>query len=112
MFILSIILNLSTIQVDYTLAFVQAPDEPGTFIEMPKLFEIPGMILELNRNLYGQCKSPKKFYEYLQKGLMDRGLTPCSHDHCLFTSDNIAVITYVDDCVFFAKNEEDIKSKG
>ena len=50
-------LGLKTVQVDYTLAFVQAPAEPGTYVEMPRLFEIPGMVLELNQNLYGQCES-------------------------------------------------------
>ena len=109
MFILSILLNLKTIQVDYTLAFVQAPADPGTFLEMPKLFEIPGMILELKRNLYGQCDSPKKFYEYLKKGLMERGLVPSPHDHCLFMSKEVSVVTCVDDCIFFAKDEAQIR---
>ena len=58
-------LKLETIQVDYTLAFVQAPAKPGTFVEMPKLFEISGMILELNQILYSQCESPKIFYDHL-----------------------------------------------
>ena len=66
MFIISIMIKLKTVQVDYTLAFVQASAEPGTFIEMPKMFEIPGMILELKRNLYRQCESPKKFYDHLK----------------------------------------------
>ena len=74
MFILSIMLGLKTVQVDYTLAFVQAPAEPGTYVEMPRLFEIPGMVLELNQNLYGQCESRRKFYDHLKKGLEDRGL--------------------------------------
>jgi hypothetical protein len=45
MFVLSIMLGLKTCQVDYTLAFVQAKASPGTYIEMPKLFDIPGKVL-------------------------------------------------------------------
>ena len=109
MFILSIVLNLKTIQVDYTLAFVQAPAAPGTYMEMPQLFEVNGMILELKRNLYGQCESPRKFYEFLRKGLMERGLEPSPHDHSLFMSEKVSVVTYVDDCIFFARDEKIIK---
>ena len=109
MFILSIMLKLKTIQVDYTLAFVQAPADPGTYVEMPQLFQLPGKVLELKRNLYGQCESPRKFYDHLKNGLEQRGFSRSPHDHCLFTSKNVTVVTYVDDCIFFAKDEKSIK---
>lgn len=110
MFILSLMLNLHTVQVDYTLAFVQAKADPGTYVEMPKLFEIPGKVLELKRNLYGQCESPRKFYDHLKKGLQDRGLKPSPFDHCLFMGPEVSVVMYVDDCIFFAKDQKDIKA--
>ena len=110
MFVLSILLGLKTCQVDYTLAFVQAKAAPGTYIEMPKLFEAPGKILELKRNLYGMCKAPRNFYKHLKKGLEDRGLIPSPHDHCLFMSKDLIAITYVDDCIFFARNDKVINS--
>jgi len=56
--ILSVILKLETKQDDYTLAFVQVKAEPGTYIEMPKMFKQDGCILELKRNLYGQRDAP------------------------------------------------------
>ena len=40
--IMSIILKVQTKQVDFTLAFVQTKAEPGTYIEMPKMFEEDG----------------------------------------------------------------------
>ena len=67
--IMSIILNLDTKQVDYTLAFVHAEAEPGTYIEMPRMFEREGYILELKRNLYGQRDAPLKKCNYLKAGL-------------------------------------------
>lgn len=102
-------LKLKTVQVDYTLAFVQAPADPGTYVEMPQLFQLSGKILELNRNLYGQCESPRKFYDHLKNGLEKRGFSRSPHDHCLFTSKDVTVVTYVDDCIFFAKDEKFIK---
>ena len=110
MLVLSILLGLETMQVDYTLTFVQAPASPGTYIEMPKMFELDGMILELKRNLYGLCEAPRNFYNHLKKGLEDRGLSPSPHDHCLFMSSDIIVLTYVDDCIFFARNTKSIDS--
>ena len=49
--IMSILLDLDTKQADYTLAFVHAEEELGTYIEMTRMFEKEGFILELKRNL-------------------------------------------------------------
>ena len=84
--IMSIILDLDTKQVDYTLAFVHAEAEPGTCIEMPRMFEKEGYILELKRNLYGQRDAPLKFFNYLKAGLEDRGFTQAKNEPCLFYS--------------------------
>ena len=69
--ILSAILGLSTKQVDYTLAFLQAKlDEKDLpiFIEMPRMFKKKGHVLRLKRSLYGMRQSPLNFYLHLKKG--------------------------------------------
>ena len=106
--ILSIMLDLETVQVDYTLAFVQAPAENDTFVEMPRMFEMPGYVFELKKNLYGLCEAPRNFFQYLKKGLNDRGLQNSRFDHCLFFNDKVMVMCYVDDCIFLAREKEDI----
>lgn len=108
MLILSVILDLKTVQVDYTNAFVQAKAKPGTFIEMPKLFERPGYVLELKRNLYGQRDAPIRFFEHLKQGLEQRSLQQSEYDRCLFMSPQVIVLTYVDDCIFFSKSKTNI----
>ena len=108
--IISIILDLETKQVDFTLAFVQAKAEPGTYIEMPRMFEKEGFILELKRNLYGQREAPIKFYEHLKDGLAKRGFESSQFDPCLFKSQDVMILTYVDDCIFFSRKEEHIDS--
>ena len=59
---MSIIENLKTKQVDFTLAFVQAELPPGTYIEMPQMYEMDGYVLELKRNLYGGVASGANFF--------------------------------------------------
>lgn len=108
MLIMAVILDLKTTQVDYTNAFVQAKAAPGTFIEMPRMFEKQGFILELNRNLYGQRDAPIRFFEHLKDGLSQRQFTQSVNDRCLFISHDVIVLTYVDDCIFFSKKQKKI----
>lgn len=108
MLIIAVILDLKTTQVDYTNAFVQAKAAPGTFIEMPRMFEKPGFILELNRNLYGQRDAPVRFFEHLKEGLEQRNFTQSVNDRCLFISHDVIVLTYVDDCIFFSRKKQKI----
>ena len=51
--ILSVILGLVTKQVDYTLAFVQAPLSEDVYVRMAKGFEQPGHIYKLKKSVYG-----------------------------------------------------------
>ena len=103
-----IIFGFETKQVDFTLAFVQAKAEPGTFIEMPCMFEKEGYILELKQNLYGQRDSPIKFYEHLKVGLEQHRFRASSFDPCLFYSGGIIILVYVDDCIMTNCEEKHI----
>ena len=51
--ILSIHLNLSIMQVDYTSAFLHAALNDEIYIEMSRGYKVPGKVLKLNRSLYG-----------------------------------------------------------
>ena len=44
--IMTILLGLENQQIDNTAAFVQAPIDTHVYVEMPKLFSIPGKLLE------------------------------------------------------------------
>ena len=106
--ILSIVLGLATKQVDYTLAFVQADLNEEVFCEMPKGFERPGYVLKLKKSVYGLRQSPLNFFNCLKKGLEDRGFVQSKNEPCLFVSKKVICLTYVDDCLFFAREERDI----
>lgn len=75
---------------------------------MPKMFEQPGFILELKRNLYGQRDAPVRFFEHLKTGLEQRNFSQSVNDRCLFISNDVIVLTYVDDCIFFSRSKAKI----
>ena len=54
MLILSVALNLATVQVDYDdNAFVQAELKEPVYMETPRGYRVQGKILHLNKSLYG-----------------------------------------------------------
>jgi hypothetical protein len=63
--IMSSILGLATTQVDYTAAFVHADVGEDVYIEMPKSFGKPGIVLKLRKSLYGLKQSPRNFFHHL-----------------------------------------------
>lgn len=110
--ILSVVLKLSTTQVDYTAAFVQAPlgEHEEVFVEMPRGFKVAGKVLQLKRALYGLKQSPKTWFEHLRSKLMDEcGFQQSPNDPCLFYTGSVICVVYVDDCLFFSPTEQGIK---
>ncbi len=122
--ILSAQLQLATRQVDYTAAFVHADiDTPpgyddmseedkaqwGVFVEMPRGFPAPGKVLKLKKSLYGLKQSPRNFFLHLKNKLELVGFEQATEiDPCLFISDKVICLVYVDDTLLFAHKMEDI----
>jgi len=122
--ILSLELGLATKQVDYTAAFVHAPVEKppnfdkmspeeqarqGVYIEMPRGFGKPGKVLKLKKALYGLRSAPRQFFQFISEKLDKAGLKQMTDvDPCLFMSEKVICLVYVDDCLFYAKDEKDI----
>jgi hypothetical protein len=109
--VLSVVLNLATRQVDYTLAFVHADLHDEVYVRMPKLFEKEGHVFKLKKSVYGLKQAPLNFFNTLKEGLEARGFKQMKNlDPCLFQSKDVIVLTYVDDCLFFSKSESAIDS--
>ena len=111
--IVSCLLNLTTLPVDFSNAFTQADilASQTVYIEPPQGVTSENgddIVLKLNKSLYGQAESPRLWYEKLKKVLEDRGFVMSKVDHCLFLSKDIVRIYYVDDCLFFAHKQEKI----
>jgi len=122
MLILSIVLGLATRQVDYTAAFVHAPidkdpdwdnlskeeqNRRGVYLEMPRGFTEPGKVLKLKRSLYGLKQSPRNFFQHLKGKLEGIGFESARDvDPCLFISDKVICLVYVDDTLFYSPRQE------
>jgi hypothetical protein len=122
MLILSLILNLAETQVDYTSAFIHAPIDKdpnwdtlsleeqarsGVYLEMPRGFREPGKVLKLKRSLYGLKQSPRNFFLHLKGKLEKVGFKSCTDiDPCLFVSDKVIALVYVDDTFLFSPRKE------
>ena len=124
MLTVSIIFGLKTRQVDYTAAFVHAmiDTDPnlefmtleerncsGVYVEMPRGFREHGKVFKLQRSLYGLKQSPRNFFLHLKNKLEKFGFKQQTDlDPCLFISDKVICIVYVDDTLFFAHDDKNI----
>ena len=109
MFILSIIFNWCTSQVDYTNAFAQAYLKEIVYMEIPKGFagNNSDIVLLLIKSLYGLVQAPKTFYDLLTLQLTKCGyVSQPSIDPCLWINKKrkIICVIWVDDCLFFGPN--------
>ena len=74
-FILSIIQGWKTRQLDFIMAFPQAPIQTPLYMNIPKGYKTPKdennkpMVLKLVRNIYGQKQGPKVWGDFLHQGL-------------------------------------------
>ena len=114
MFILRCILGLKSRSIDFTNDFAQAyiPSGEPVFIELPMDFKSDGgqhdVVLKLKKSLYGQAKAARLWYEKLQNGLVERGFVMSKVDPCLFMSNTVIFVIYVDACLFWARSQYDI----
>ena len=112
--------NLATKQIDFSNAFVQATLDKPLYLEPFKGIDRITMktpmpndggdyVLKLNKSLYGSVDAPLYYYRFLREKLSNYGFTPSEHDPCLYIGpDGMLLCTYVDDCIFFHKDQRKI----
>ena len=119
MFILSLQLGLASTQVDYVSAFCQAPIEEEVYVGLPRGWEtlnnlnIPqrfkrNHVLKLKRSMYGLRQSPRNFFKHLKANLEKADFVQSENDPCLFISDNVICVCYVDDCLWWSPEQRHI----
>ena len=105
-----------TKQIDYVLAFPQAPVEKEIYMHVPKGFEIPGddtskYVLKLNRNVYGQKQAGRVWNKYLEEKLIKQvGFKQSKVDECVFYKDRTMYVLYTDDSILAGPCEKEIQS--
>ena len=109
MFTLQMVLGLASASADVSCAFLHAPiDDEEVYLRMPKGFEQEGKCLKLKRSLYGLHQSPRNFFLYLSEKMKECGMKQSEHDPCLFIGPKVIAVAYVDDLLFWAKDDNDI----
>ena len=78
------------------------------YLEMPRGYREKGKVLKLKKNVYGLRQAPLNFFLKLKQGLEDCHFVQSENDPCLFYSEKVICLVYVDDCLFFARDDEDI----
>ena len=74
---------------------------------MPRGFGQDGKVLKLQRSLYGLKQAPRNFFQHF-KGQLERVgfVAQDSVDPCLFISDKVIAVVYVDDTLFYSPKRE------
>lgn len=111
---LAAIHNWHTRQLDYVLAFPQAPVERELYMEIPKGFEIEqgkseDYLLKIQRNIYGQKQAGRVWNQYLVNKLTtELGFKQSEFDECLFYKGKILYALYTDDSILAGPDKSEI----
>ena len=115
--LLALLRGWRTRQIDFILAYPQAPVETPLFMRIPKGFAMANdnedpqdYVLELVKNLYGQKQAGRVWNKHLHKGLLDIGFQQSAIDECVYYCGSTIFLVYVDDGLFFAPNDGDIEA--
>ncbi len=109
MLILSTQMRLKSFSADVSCAFLHSDIDSEVYVEMPRGFKKPGKVLKLLKSLYGLKQAPRLFWKYLTDAMNSCGLVQSEFDPCLFVGPKVIALAYVDDILFFAKDEADIE---
>ena len=108
MLILEVLLGLKSKQGDVTTAFLHAQLGGGekVYLEMPRGFKQEGKCLRLKRTLYGLRQSSRAFWQYLVEKMEACDMKQSKFDPWLFVSERVIAISWVDDILFWSKDEK------
>jgi hypothetical protein len=93
------------IQLDYVLAYPQAPAIRLLFMEIPKGYTLDGVdnpedyVLRINRNIYGGKDAGRTWFLYLKRKLEKLGFTQSKNDDCIFFKEDMIYVLYTDDSI-------------
>ena len=108
--ILSILMGWRSRQLDFVMAYPQAPAEMPLYLRLPQGYKRKGMtrkthVLKLKRNVYCQKQAGRVWNQYMDQGMKSIGFTPSKFDPCLYYRKSIVFLVYIDDCIVFGPND-------
>jgi Reverse transcriptase (RNA-dependent DNA polymerase) len=111
---LSIICGWKSKQIDFVLAYPQAPVECELYMKIPEGFTIEGVTnkthaLKILKNLYGQKQAGWVWNQHLHENILKLGWKQSTADDCVYYKKNVIFCVYVDDGILFLKFDEEIQ---
>ena len=100
-----------TRQLDYVLAFPQAPVEKECYMKIPKgiVIDEPGdWVLLVKKNIYGQKQAGRVWNKYLVDKLKKIGFRQSEHDECIFYRGKMIYLLYTDDSILAGPDDKEL----
>ncbi len=113
--LLSLVLrnNWHTLQLDFVQAYPQAPADREYYMEIPPGMEGPrteGMVLKVEKNIYGQVQASRVWNLYLVDKLKSIGFKQSEHDECVFYKGNAIYVLYTDDSILAGPDKDELNA--
>ena len=111
-FILSIIQGCKTRQLDFIMAFPQAPIQTPLYMNIPKGYKTPmddnncPMVLKLIQNIYGQKQGPKVWGDFHRQLLTKASFEQSKVNPCLYYREGFIFLVYIDDCLLLSPSDK------
>jgi Reverse transcriptase (RNA-dependent DNA polymerase) len=91
--------DLELIQFDVVNAFVNAQLDEEIYMRLPPGYRKPGVVLQLQRALFGLRKAPLLWQKHFTGTLERLGFQRIPHEPCCYSRDGVLIFFYVDDIV-------------
>ena len=113
MIVFGILFNRAMRQIDFVMAYPQAPIEMDMYMELPQGIQTKhgnskDHVLKLLRNIYGQKQAGRVWNHHLTAKLLEVGFTQSLIDDCVFYRGTTIFIVYVDDGIFIGDTDNQI----
>jgi hypothetical protein len=114
MIIFGIIFCWALCQVDFVMAYPQAPIEMDIYMELPRGIQtahgnFKDHVLKLEKNIYGQKQAGCVWNSFLVDKLLSIGFTTSLIDDCVFYRDDVIFMVYVDDGIFLGDDDSKLQ---
>jgi Reverse transcriptase (RNA-dependent DNA polymerase) len=110
---LAVLHKWETRQLDFVLAFPQAPVETDLYMDIPAGFEVNGdpkeYALKLINNLYGQKQAGRVWNLHLTKFLKELGFAQSKTDPGIFCRNGVVLVIYTDDTIVKGANSIEVQ---
>jgi hypothetical protein len=113
MIVFGILFDWSLQQVDFVMAYPQAPNEMDMYMEISQGIHLKNgnskdHVLKLLANLYGQKQAGRVWNSYLVDKLLEIEFKQSLIDDCVFYRGDVVFIVYVDDGIFLGSSDEQL----